>query len=54
VVIGSGVIGCAIAEQLTLERHQVTLLERDQLGCRASGAAVGDLSPYNEETGGIK
>jgi len=53
VVIGGGVIGCAIAERLTLERHQVTLLERDQLGCRASGAAAGDLSPHNEETGGV-
>lgn len=53
VVIGGGVIGCAIAERLTLERHRVTLLERDQLGCRASGAAAGDLSPHNEETGGV-
>jgi glycine oxidase len=53
VVIGGGVIGCAIAERLTLDRHQVTLLERDQLGCRASGAAAGDLSPHNEETGGV-
>ncbi len=53
VVIGGGVIGCAIAERLTLERHHVTLVERDQLGCRASGAAAGDLSPHNEETGGV-
>ncbi len=41
-------IGCAVAEQLTLQRHQVTLLERDQLGCRASGAAAGELSPYGK------
>jgi glycine oxidase len=47
VVVGGGVIGCAIAERLTLERHQVTLLERDQLGCRASGAAAGELSPHS-------
>jgi glycine oxidase len=47
VVIGGGVIGCAIAERLSLERHQVTLLERDQLGCRASGAAAGELSPQS-------
>src|ERR1700681_1388758 len=53
VVIGGGVIGCAIAERLTLQRPRVTLLERDQLGCRASGAAAGDLSPHNEESGGI-
>lgn len=45
VVIGGGVIGCAVAERLSLERHQVTLLERDQLGGRASGAAAGELSP---------
>jgi glycine oxidase len=47
VVIGGGVIGCAVAERLTLERHQVTLLERDHLGCRASGAAAGELSPQS-------
>ena len=52
VVVGGGVIGCAIAERLTLERHQVTLLERDQLGCRASGAAAGELSPHSESAGG--
>ena len=45
VVVGGGVIGCAVAERLSLEKHQVTLLERDQLACRASGAAAGELSP---------
>ncbi|HEY3084934.1 MAG TPA: glycine oxidase ThiO [Candidatus Dormibacteraeota bacterium] len=45
VVIGGGVIGCAVAERLSLDRHQVTLLERDQLASRASGAAAGELSP---------
>ena len=45
VVIGGGVIGCAVAERLTLEPHEVTLLERDQLGAHASGAAAGELSP---------
>ena len=54
VVVGGGVIGCAIAERLTLERHQVTLLERDQLGCRASGAAAGELSPHSESAGGTR
>jgi glycine oxidase len=51
VVIGGGVIGCAVAERLTLERHHVTLLERDQLGCRASGAAAGELSPQSAVPG---
>src|SRR5438874_12127094 len=45
VVIGGGVIGCAAAERLTLDGHEVTLLERDQLGAHASGAAAGELSP---------
>ena len=45
VVVGGGVIGCAVAELLSRDRHQVTLLERDQLGSRASGAAAGELSP---------
>ena len=45
VVIGGGVIGCATAELLSRDRHQVTLLERDQLAGRASGAAAGELSP---------
>jgi len=47
VVIGGGVIGCAVAERLSLDRHQVTLLERDQLASHASGAAAGELSPSN-------
>src|SRR5438445_1669100 len=45
VVIGGGVIGCAVAERLSFDRHQVKLLERDQLAGRASGAAAGELSP---------
>lgn len=47
VVIGGGVIGCAIAERLSRDRHQVTLLERDQLAAHASGAAAGELSPHS-------
>ena len=45
VVVGGGVIGCAVAERLSRDRHQVTLLERDRLGSKASGAAAGELSP---------
>src|ERR1044072_7224289 len=47
VVIGGGVIGCAVAERLSLDRHQVTLLERAQLAAPASGAAAGELSTSN-------
>jgi glycine oxidase len=47
VVIGGGVIGCAVAERLSFDGHQVTLLERDQLAGHASGAAAGELSPQS-------
>ena len=50
VVVGGGVIGCAVAERLSRDGHQVTLLERDQLGSRASGAAAGELSPSSLAT----
>jgi glycine oxidase len=45
VVVGGGVIGCAVAERLSRERgrHRVTLLERDRVGAHASGAAAGML-----------
>lgn len=50
VVIGGGVIGCAVAERLSRDGHRVTLLERDQLAARASGAAAGELSPSSLAT----
>ena len=46
-MIGGGVIGCAIAERLSLDGHQITLFERDQLASHASGAAAGELSPQS-------
>jgi glycine oxidase len=49
VIVGGGVIGCAVAERLSREpRHQVLLLERDAVGAHASGAAAGLLAPYTE------
>jgi glycine oxidase len=49
VVVGGGVIGCAIAERLSRERrHRVILCERDTVGSHASGAAAGLLSPGTE------
>src|SRR6266700_3771966 len=49
VIVGGGVIGCAIAERLSRERrHQVLLLERDTLGAHASGAAAGLLTPLSD------
>jgi len=49
VIIGGGVIGCAVAERLTRDRrHAVLLLERDVVGSHASGSAAGLLTPYGE------
>jgi glycine oxidase len=45
IIVGGGVIGCAVAERLSRDRgrHRVLLLERDRLGAHASGAAAGML-----------
>lgn len=48
VVIGGGVIGCAVADRLARSAHTVTLLERDHLGAHASGRAAGILAPRSE------
>lgn len=45
VVIGAGVIGCAIARSLTGEGLRVTVLERNRVAAEASGAAAGILAP---------
>lgn len=47
-IVGGGVIGCAAAERLTRDGHSVTILERDQAGAHASGAAAGLLAPFSE------
>ena len=48
VVVGGGVIGCALARRLALAGARVTLLERDEPGTHASWAAAGMLSPLAE------
>jgi glycine oxidase len=48
VVVGGGVIGCAVAWFLAREGVSVTLLEREDVACQASGAAAGMLLPYGE------
>jgi glycine oxidase len=55
VVVGGGVIGTAVAERLGRAGHAVVLLERDQVGAHASGAAAGLLAPHTEgeRNGGI-
>src|SRR5215510_4628426 len=51
IVVGGGVIGCAIAHALARARLSVTLLERDAVGAHASSAAAGMLAPYAESAG---
>jgi glycine oxidase len=48
VIVGGGVIGCAIAYYLSLGGARVTLIERDRLGTGASGVAAGMLAPQVE------
>jgi glycine oxidase len=48
IVVGGGVIGCAIAHALARTRLSVTLLERDAIGAHASSAAAGMLAPWAE------
>lgn len=43
VIVGGGVIGCAVAERLSRDRHRVLLLERDWVGAHASGSVAGVL-----------
>ncbi len=51
VVVGGGVIGCAVAWALARDGASVTLLEQRELACEASGAAAGMLLPYGESAG---
>src|SRR5689334_14544158 len=44
-IIGGGVIGCSIALKLAEAGVGVTLIERGRIGCEASSAAAGMLSP---------
>jgi glycine oxidase len=52
VVIGAGVIGCAIARELASRGRSVVAVERDSPGRRATWAAAGMLSPLGEAGGG--
>lgn len=45
VVVGGGIIGCSIALRLAEEGLSVALIERGRIGCEASRAAAGMLSP---------
>ena len=51
VVIGGGIIGCAIARELAGAGCRVTLLEKGRIGSEASSAAAGILCPQLEAEG---
>ena len=43
-VLGGGIIGCALAEELARRGRRVTVVERGRIGAEASSAAAGILS----------
>ncbi|MEP6993549.1 MAG: glycine oxidase ThiO [Acidobacteriota bacterium] len=45
VIVGGGLIGCALAAELAARGQRVTVLERGEPGDEASGAAAGMLTP---------
>src|SRR6266849_3568779 len=51
VIIGGGVIGCAIAYFLRKRGIGVTVLERGEIGAQASSAAAGLLAPLGPLSG---
>jgi glycine oxidase len=48
IIIGGGVIGCAVAFRLAQSRLKVLVLERDEFGKEASSAAAGMIAPQGE------
>ena len=53
-IIGGGIIGCAIARALAGERMKVAIIERGQPGEEASWAAAGMLAPSAEADPGSR
>ncbi|MFQ5771844.1 MAG: glycine oxidase ThiO [bacterium] len=53
IVIGAGIIGCAIAYRLAQAGMRVTVIEKGRPGEEASRAAAGMLAPYAEEAHGL-
>jgi glycine oxidase len=48
VVVGGGLIGCALAAELAARGRSVTVVDRAEPGSEASGAAAGMLTPQSE------
>lgn len=44
IIVGGGIIGCALAEELARRGQRVTVVERGRIGAEASAAAAGILS----------
>ena len=44
IVLGGGIIGASLAEELARRRQRVCLIERGTIGCEASTAAAGILA----------
>jgi len=51
IIVGGGVIGCAIAYHLRKSGIDVTVLDRGEIGAEASSAAAGLLAPLGSLTG---
>jgi glycine oxidase len=47
VILGAGIVGCAAAYYLAGEGARVVIVEREAVGCGASGFAVGLLNPLS-------
>ena len=44
IILGGGIIGCALAEELARHGRRVIVLERGRIGAEASSAAAGILA----------
>ncbi len=47
-VLGGGIIGCALAEELACHGQRVTVIERGRIGAEASAAAAGILAAQTD------
>jgi glycine oxidase len=50
IIVGGGIIGCSIALRLAERGIKVTVIERGRIGCEASRAGAGMLTPQTEAT----
>ncbi|MGH9428744.1 MAG: NAD(P)/FAD-dependent oxidoreductase, partial [Terriglobia bacterium] len=48
VIVGGGIIGLSLAQELALQKLSVTVLERGQMGQESSSAGAGILAPRAE------